>query len=107
MSDPEDEEPEAEPEEAPEEEDGEPGGSQLPAPIENILEYVPEEHRQQAMLQMRAYVARYSGPVPHASEMARYKQVDDSFPERFVRMAELQSEHRRGLETKGSQTTIN
>ena len=71
----------------------------LPAPIENILERLPPEQRREAEIVMRQMVARYSGPVPHAGEMARYKAVDPSFPERFVAMAERQAQHRQQLET--------
>lgn len=76
------------------------GHADLPAPIENILERLPPEERREAAIVMRQMVAGYSGPVPHAGEMARYKAIDPSFPERFVAMAERQAEHRQMLETK-------
>lgn len=39
-------------------------------------------------------VLHHSGPLPRATELARYKEVDDSFPERIVRMAEKEQENR-------------
>ncbi len=74
--------------------------SDLPAPIENILERLPPEDRREAAMVMRRMVAQYSGPVPHAGEMARYQAIDPSFPERFVAMAERQVAHRQQLENK-------
>ncbi|MFZ4647498.1 MAG: DUF2335 domain-containing protein [Gemmataceae bacterium] len=72
----------------------------LPAQIENVLERLPPEDRREVEVGIRQMVAQYSGPVPHAHEMLRYQQIDPSFPERFVRMAENQSRHRQELETR-------
>lgn len=44
-------------------------------------------------------VRMYAGPVPPPEIMAGYKQIDPSFPERFIAMAERQSSHRMALET--------
>src|SRR5690606_4196039 len=50
------------------------------------------EHRAEMMVQTR------SGPVPDAEEMKRYADIDPSFPERFIALAEKQIEHRMTVE---------
>lgn len=97
MSEPEGDEPEVEDASYSEEEAAEQEDFPVPA---KILEHVPPEYRQEVLRSVRRYAARYSGPVPHAAEMARYKEVDPSFPERFVAMAERQAVHRQSLETR-------
>lgn len=87
----------------PQGDDAEDGGTEgpsggLPRRMEAILERLPTPDRREAEIIMRQMVAQYSGPVPHAGEMARYKEIDPSFPERFVRMAEGQVAHRQELE---------
>ncbi len=77
------------------------GSDIIPAPvIEAVLGQVPEEYRAEALLKLTRYVEQHSGPVPSAREMARYKEIDPSFPKRFVKQLELQSDHRRSLERK-------
>lgn len=36
----------------------------------------------------------YSGPLPPAAEMERYAQIDPSFAERIIKMAENEASHR-------------
>jgi uncharacterized membrane protein len=43
-------------------------------------------------------VRAYRGPIPDPETLAQYKHVDPSFPERIMRMAESQHEHRLGVE---------
>ena len=42
----------------------------------------------------------YRGPVPLASEMRGYKEVNPSFPERIMRMAEQEQEHRHAMQKR-------
>lgn len=72
----------------------------LPHELGPILELLPEENRQQALILMTRVVSRaYRGPVPDAEDMQKYKSVDPTFPERFVRIAEREQEHRHGLDS--------
>lgn len=72
----------------------------LPGALERILEHVPDEEKGEVVTSIGQIAARYSGPVPLAGEMRRYKEIDASFPERFVSMAERQAAHRQAMETK-------
>lgn len=74
-------------------------GTQVPAEIvQDLLPLIPEENRRTALTIMRRAQLQYSGPVPISTEMARYKEIDPSFPERFMRMAEKQVDHRHAME---------
>jgi uncharacterized membrane protein len=84
----------------PEPENSEDDAVQLPATIEHILEKLPAAERPSAEIVMRRMVAQYSGPVPHSGEMQRYGEIDPTFPERFMAMAERQVAHRHNLETR-------
>ena len=39
------------------------------------------------------YASRFSGPVPSPGHMKEYAEIDSSFPERFLAMAEKQQTH--------------
>ena len=41
----------------------------------------------------------FSGPLPHPKHLAEYKEISPDVPERLLRMAEDQAEHRRKLES--------
>lgn len=41
----------------------------------------------------------FSGPLPHPKHLAAYKEISPEIPERIMRMAENQSDHRRQLES--------
>jgi uncharacterized membrane protein len=82
-------------------EDSEEGGAKdLPATVEAILEQIPAEGRANALLMIRNIFEQHSGPVPSSREMAGYKAIDPSFPERFFKQLEQQSAHRQALERK-------
>lgn len=84
------------------------GPPALPDELKPILEMMPEESRPRATVLMSRMVSRaYRGPVPHAEEMGRYKDVDPSFPERFVQMAEREQSHRHELDTTDQQNDYN
>lgn len=70
----------------------------LPVEVVEILERLPPEERQELVSDIQRIVALYSGPVPHAGEMALYRTIDPSFPERFMSMYERQSAHRQTME---------
>lgn len=42
----------------------------------------------------------YRGPIPDPETLARYSELIPNAPERILRMAELQAEHRRDLESR-------
>ncbi len=42
----------------------------------------------------------HRGPIPSATEMERYAQIDPTLPDRIMTMAENQSEHRQIIEKK-------
>ena len=44
--------------------------------------------------------AHYQGPIPPASEMERYSNIDETLPGRIMAMAERQASHRQAMETK-------
>lgn len=48
-----------------------------------------------------------SGPLPTPASLAGYGQIDQSFPERIVRMAEEEAKHRGGLERDAIKAEIN
>ncbi len=64
-----------------------------PSEFDEILEYVPEDQRPRVSIIMQKVTRNYSGPIPHAEDMAKYKEVDPSFPERMLSMVEKQLEH--------------
>jgi len=48
----------------------------------------------------RTSVSMFSGPLPPPDDLIRYNEAFAGCAERIVAMAEHQSEHRRGLETR-------
>jgi uncharacterized membrane protein len=48
----------------------------------------------------QATISQYSGPIPDAETLAKYQALVPDAPERILKMAELQAEHRRALERK-------
>lgn len=45
-----------------------------------------------------AFAEHFSGPIPHPRIMAAYKEIQEDAPDRIIKMAELQQQHRMGLE---------
>lgn len=45
-------------------------------------------------------IAQYSGPIPDAESLAKYGEVIPDAPERILRMAEKQAEHRQFIEKR-------
>ncbi|MHB0940058.1 MAG: DUF2335 domain-containing protein, partial [Armatimonadota bacterium] len=54
-----------------------------------------------------SYAESFSGPLPHPKIFAQYKSVMSDAPKRIFRMAELQQEHRFGLENMVIKSDIN
>lgn len=52
------------------------------------------------MLVRHEQTVSYSGPLPPPSDLQRFEQILPGAAERIMRMAELQSEHRRQLESQ-------
>lgn len=59
-------------------------------------EVVPMEREQKA-LKTAIHHAQYSGPIPPASEFAKYKEVIPDAPERILKVFEQDSEHVRHM----------
>lgn len=58
----------------------------------------PEEKRAEAIFQAAVEVSRFSGPLPHPEDLAKYEQVLPGAADRIIRMAEQQAAHRQSLE---------
>lgn len=68
--------------------------------IQQLEALVPRENLPQVELiveQAVGQVVHHSGPLPRAAELARYQQIDATFAERIVRMAEREQEFRHSL----------
>lgn len=48
----------------------------------------------------------YSGPIPAASELAKYETIQPGFADRIITMAEKQSEHRHAIEKMAAETNV-
>ena len=57
----------------------------------------PEEKRAEAIL-AAVEISRFSGPLPHPEDLAKYEQVLPGAADRIIRMAEQQAAHRQNLE---------
>ena len=53
------------------EEAGGANNAQIPTRIDQIIEHLPPDEQEEASVIIRQMMAGYSGPVPHAREMAR------------------------------------
>jgi uncharacterized membrane protein len=49
----------------------------------------------------------HSGPLPHPVVLAGYAEIDASFPQRIIAMAEAQAEHQRALQSKALDADVN
>ena len=73
---------------------------------EKIYELIEEdqETKNQLIGIMRAEI--FSGPLPHPDILLKYKEVDEEFPNRILKLVENQSQHRINLETKSIDADI-
>ena len=69
----------------------------IPEELRAVLSDIPAPKRQQAIQVLMAMAVR-SGPLPSPEDFARYGEVLSDAPDRILRMAERQSEHRMELE---------
>jgi uncharacterized membrane protein len=58
----------------------------------------PEERHRAEILHAAVEISRFSGPLPHPEDLAKYEQVLPGSADRIISMAEHQAEHRRNLE---------
>ncbi len=56
---------------------------------------LPQNNPQGAFVAQQEF---YSGPIPHPAIMSQYKELDPSFPDRILTMAEKQAESRQYVE---------
>lgn len=54
----------------------------------------------------RAHLESWAGPLPPPLSVRAFGEIDPSFPERIVRMAELEGEHRRHLDLEWQRCLI-
>lgn len=64
-----------------------------------LLESVPLDQQDQ-VIEMAMEISRHAGPLPSPKTLERYKEVMPDLPERIVKMAEKEGDHRRALEMK-------
>lgn len=58
----------------------------------------PEEKRTQGIIRAAVEISRFSGPLPHPEDLAKYEQILPGAADRLIRMAEQQAAHRQNLE---------
>ncbi len=56
----------------------------------STLEEAQNEIQAQSILVRQEVYSAYSGPIPAPEQLALYANIDPSFPERIIRMAELE-----------------
>ncbi|HXN07358.1 MAG TPA: DUF2335 domain-containing protein [Nitrospiria bacterium] len=57
-------------------------------------------------IQIQKTESSFSGPLPHPDILLKYGQINKDFPERIMKMAELENEHRRNQENKSNNADI-
>ena len=77
--------------------------------IEEILDAVPEEKREDVLHSITVLEERYVGPIPHPRLVAGWEQVLPGSADRILKMAEQQQSHRIEMEKQavGSQLKSN
>lgn len=75
---------------------------QLPKELEEIIQYVPEEKKEEVLRYLTARTlisaSSFSGPLPSPSILGDYNEILTNGAERIMKMAENQSSHRIDLE---------
>jgi uncharacterized membrane protein len=75
---------------------------QLPKDLEEIIQYVPEEKKEEVLRIITARTLKtastFSGPLPPPSILGDYNEILANGAERIMKMAENQSSHRIDLE---------
>lgn len=85
----------------------------IPANVNDILQELPEEKRNAILATMMAFEEerRFSGPLPPPEYLAEYEKTLPGLPDRIMKMAEKQVDHRIDMEKtiatkKFSQSTL-
>lgn len=78
---------------------------QLPANRESTDDSAQTSDDLEAVIRV-AEQELFSGPLPHPEHLAAYKEISPDIPERIMRMAENQSEHRRKLESARDESNL-
>lgn len=65
----------------------------------DLLQSVPEDQQNQ-VIKLALEISRHAGPLPSPKTLELYKNVMPDLPERIVKMAEKEGEHRRAIEMK-------
>ncbi|MGI4887298.1 MAG: DUF2335 domain-containing protein [Janthinobacterium lividum] len=79
----------------------------LPPEVRDFVLSLPPEKRQQATRVLIQITRTHIGPIPSADALAQYGQVLESAPDRILRMAEKQSDHRMELEKSTIRRQLN
>jgi len=82
----------------------------LPPEVRDFVLSLPPDKRQQAtrvLIQITRTTTSHVGPIPSAEALAQYGLVLESAPDRILRMAEKQSDHRMELEKSTIRRQLN
>jgi uncharacterized membrane protein len=66
-----------------------------PRELEELAREVGDK---ETAIKIVSFAEKYSGLIPHPRIMAQYKAILPDSPDRIIKMAEVQQEHRMGLE---------
>jgi len=72
----------------------------LPAPIQNLLNLIPETKRSLAEKQIEFLCYEYRGVIPSPDDLRKYNEIIPNGADRLTKMAEEQSAHRQNMESK-------
>lgn len=73
---------------------------------EKIYELIEEDQEEKKQLIEIMRAEFFSGPLPHLDILLKYKEIDEEFPNRILKLVENQSQHRMNLETKSIDADI-
>lgn len=59
---------------------------------------ITEDEKEEIVGIMREELSMYSGPIPSPQTLQEYNQIDPTFAERIMKMAENQASHRQNME---------
>jgi len=76
----------------------------IPVPPE-LIDYIPEEKREEFILGSGLQVEAYSGPIPSPKTMGDYEQIMPGAADRILTVFEKQHRHRMEMEKQGQQNT--
>lgn len=79
----------------------------LPPEVRDFVLSLPPDKRQQATRVLIQVTRTHSGPIPSADALAQYGLVLENAPDRILRMAEKQADHRMELEKSTIRRQLN